>query len=566
MSIQITYDNFTFSDPIPFVSRNQEVINYADRFGQITKIVLQGQITGTCPNDFGQLITGQNKLISGFSRDFKKLNIVEDGKNLFNADACIVRSINFDQSKYVKLLNYSIELDCYESGLFSGVYGIMDPTNEYTFTEGEDKSVAISHTVSAKGINTSTNSAINNARNYVYSLTGYDPTVLPINISNTNYTPLLLSFSENLNRLNGTYSVQESYKVDISNDSYVNASYFTRYTTTINQSINTDFDDISVQGTIQGAKRSNFNNLVNYAKALDLYGICTGKFGAPLNTKPVTMSFQEDREARTVSFSASYNTDVIQGDYPTSAAPYLDLTVDFNKDEITSITSLTVSGPIITKGNLRERYEAALQYVQDIINDWSTVQNYLYYFANARYNSLKNTLGIGSNIILNSAWRSFNITKNPEKGEITLSATFDDKDYIANAITLAAGFTKSNSFEISYEPKIDLFKPRPTYNINGFYIVYELGDAKKLATVNINSTSEFVSDSPTDGAKSDTRDTLNRLKTIYANQSYILMNESYNFDQVKEGYTKSSTSTLAYSIQNSSRDTSPVFLPAKILL
>ena len=565
MSIQITYDNFTFSDPIPFVSRNQEVINYADRFGQITKIVLQGQITGTCPNDFGQLITGQNKLISGFSRDFKQLNIVEDGKNLFNADSCIVRSINFDQSKYVKLLNYSIELDCYESGLFSGVYGIMDPTNEYTFTEGEDKSVAISHTVSAKGINTSTNSAINNARNYVYSLTGYDPNVLPINISNTNYTPLLLSFSENLNRLNGTYSVQESYKVDISNDPYVNASYFTRYTTTINKSINTDFDDISVQGTIQGAKRSNFTNLVNYAKNLDLYGICTGNFGAPLNRKPVTMSFQEDREARTVSFSASYNTDVIQGDYPQSAAPYLDFTTDFNKDEITSITSVTISGPIITKGNLKERYESALNYLDDIVFNFGSVQSYLYYIANnSAYIPLKNTLGIGSNINLNPNWRSFNVTKNPEKGEITVSATFDDKDNITPSLTEEV--TKSNSFEISYEPKIDLFKPRPTYNINGFYIVYELGDAKKLATVNINSTSEFLTDTLTDRAKSDTRETLNILKTVYANQSYILMNESYNFDQVKEGYTKSNTSTLAYSIQNSSRDTSPVFLPAKILL
>jgi hypothetical protein len=565
MSIQITYDNFTFNDPIPFVSRNQEVINYADRFGQITKIVLQGQITGTCPNDFGQLITGQNKLISGFSRDFKQLNIVEDGKNLFNADSCIVRSINFDQSKYVKLLNYSIELDCYESGLFSGVYGIMDPTNEYTFTEGEDKSVAINHTVSAKGINTSTNSAINNARNYVYSLTGYDPNVLPINISNTNYTPLLLSFSENLNRLNGTYSVQESYKVDISNDPYVNASYFTRYTTTINKSINTDFDDISVQGTIQGAKRSNFTNLVNYAKNLDLYGICTGNFGAPLNTKPVTMSFQEDREARTVSFSASYNTDVIQGDYAQSAAPYLDFTTDFNKDEITSITSVTISGPIITKGNLKERYESALNYIDDIVFNFGTVQSYLYYIANnSAYIPLKNTLGIGSNINLNPNWRSFNVTKNPEKGEITVSATFDDKDNITPS--LIEKVTKSNSFEISYEPKIDLFKPRPTYNINGFYIVYELGDAKKLATVNINSTSEFLTDTLTDRAKSDTRETLNILKTVYANQSYILMNESYNFDQVKEGYTKSSTSALAYSIQNSSRDTSPVFLPAKILL
>ena len=277
------------------------------------------------------------------------------------------------------------------------------------------------------------------------------------------------------------------------------------------------------------------------------------------------MSFQEDREARTVSFSASYNTDVIQGDYAQSAAPYLDFTTDFNKDEITSITSVTISGPIITKGNLKERYESALNYLDDIVFNFGTVQSYLYYIANnSAYIPLKNTLGIGSNINLNPNWRSFNVTKNPEKGEITVSATFDDKDNITPSLTEEV--TKSNSFEISYEPKIDLFKPRPTYNINGFYIVYELGDAKKLATVNINSTSEFLTDTLTDRAKSDTRETLNILKTVYANQSYILMNESYNFDQVKEGYTKSSTSALAYSIQNSSRDTSPVFLPAKILL
>ena len=166
-------------------------------------------------------------------------------------------------------------------------------------------------------------------------------------------------------------------------------------------------------------------------------------------------------------------------------------------------------------------------------------------------------MNIPSVITLNPNFRSFSITDSPEKGEISLSATFDDKDY-------AVGYIKSNSFEVSYEPKIDLFRPRPTYNINGFYVVYELGQAKKLATANINSTTEFKKNTTTDNAKTYALLTLDYIKDTYVTGPYILLNESASFDQTKYGETKSATSSLSYSKQNSANDTDPVFVPAKI--
>jgi hypothetical protein len=561
ITTSITYDNFTFKEPIPFVSKNEEIINYGDRWGQITKISLQGQLTGVCPNDFNQLISGQNNLISGFSRDFKPFTISENGKTIFTSDTCTIRSINFDQSKYVKMLNYTIELDCYERDLFTQSFGVLDPVNEYTFTENEDQSLNINHNISAKGINTSTYSAMDNARNYVYALTGYNPSIIPININNSNYTPLLRSYTENINRLNGTYGIQESYVVDISNNAYINPQYFTRYTTTTNESINTDFDSISIQGSIQGSKRTPFSGIRYYASGLNLFNICANDFGSSyqLNNIPISLSFDENQAANTINFNATYDTNIIYDeDYGT--ASYFDLNTDISKDAITSITSVSISGPIVARGgNLKQKYESSKALLALAVNDYGDIITYLQLQANAAYVAVKSIMNIPSVITLNPNFRSFSITDNPEKGEISLSATFDDKDYVVEA-----GNTKSNSFEVSYEPKIDLFRPRPTYNINGFYVVYELGKAQKLATANINSTTEFKKNTLTDNAKADASLALNKIKNIYTSGSYILLNENTSFDQTKYGETKSSTSSLSYSRQNSANDTDPVFVPAKI--
>lgn len=565
ITTSITYNNFTFGEPVPFVSRNQEIINFGDRWGEITKITLEGQLTGVCPDDFRQLITGQANLISGFSKDFKKLIISENNNIIFESDTCTVRSINFDQSRYVKLLNYTIELDCYEKDFFAQTFGVLDPVNEYTFTENEDKSIAINHNISARGINTSTFSAMDNARNYVYSLTGYDTNIIPVNIKNTNYIPLLKSYVESINRLNGSYGIQESYVVDISNDPYINSQYFTRYTTSINKSLNNDFDSISIQGSIQGAKRTEFTGVRYYASGLNLYNICTGAFGSStlLNNIPISLSFDENSEAKTINFSATFDTSKIvdtENDIFENN-DYFDGNIEISKDTITSITSVSISGPIIVKrGNLKERYEKAKFYVNEIINEEGSVPDYLYNRALEAYVKMKSVMNIPSLINLNPNFKSYNINESPEKGEITLSATFDDRDVPPNLY-----YTKSNNFQISFEPKIDLFRPRPTYNINGFYIIYELGEAKKLATANINTTQEFKKSTLTEDAKLDILETLKNIRNTYLSGEYILLNENINFDQTKVGESKSITASLDYSRQNSAEDTSPVFVPAKII-
>jgi hypothetical protein len=543
MSIQITYDNFTFNNPIPFVSKNQEIINYGDRWGQITKISLQGQLTGLggCPDNFMSLISGQNNLISGFSRDFKKLSIIEDGNTLFQADSCIVRSINFDQSRYVKLLNYSIDLDCYERDLFSGVYGVLDPVNEYTFTENEDQSITINHNISARGINTSNNSALNNAKNYVYTLTGYNPNILPININNANYTPLIRSYVENLNRLNGTYSIQENYIVDISNNAYTNPSYFTRYTTNISKNLTSDFNTISIQGTIQGAKTGLFANTRTYAQNLDLYTICQDVFDETLNDIPISLSFEENQAANLINFSATFDTDTID---PVND-PYFDYSVEISKDTITSFSSITISGPIKSRGNLKERFENAQQFITNQIGIYGSLPDYLFNEAQSIYNNLKTTMNISSSINLNNRVRNFSITESPERGEIVLSATFDDRDVPASSIV------KTSSFNVTIEPKIDLFRPRPTYDINGFYIVYDLGNAKKLGKANVSATTEFAADTPTNSAKTTQDQIVGQLKSLYANGTY---------------YTKNISSSVQYSRRSSISDPSAVFLPGKVSL
>jgi hypothetical protein len=461
------------------------------------------------------------------------------------------------------MLNYTIELDCYERDLFTQSFGVLDPVNEYTFTENEDQSLNISHNISARGINTSTFSAMDNARNYVYALTGYNPSIIPININNSNYTPLLRSYTENINRLNGTYGIQESYVVDISNNAYINPQYFTRYTTTINKSINTDFDSISLQGSIQGAKRTPFSGIRYYASGLNLFNICANDFGSStqLNNIPISLSFDENQAANTINFNATYDTNIIY-DEDYGGTSYFDLNTDISKDAITSITSVSISGPIVTRGgNLKQKYESAKALLALVVNEYN-LPFYLYNQANIAYISIKSVMNIPSNIELNLNFRSFSITDSPEKGEITLSATFDDKDIVPNQSPYVN--IKSNSFEVSYEPKIDLFRPRPTYNINGFYVVYELGEAKKLATANINSTTEFINNTTTDNAKFSASFALDYIKNTYVTGSYILLNENASFDQTKYGETKSSTSSLSYSKQNSANDTDPVFVPAKI--
>ena len=165
----ISYGDFGFKGEgfiTPYLSRGQDPIYYGVRSGQITNITLDGQLTGETYND---LIVAQNKLVSGFSKDFQSLDVREkatsEAANLtsiegFPLSNCLVDGISFGESPYRSVLDYSISLRSYESRLFSGVSKVIDPVNSFEFSEEEDGQRGILHTVAAKGINTNPSGTI----------------------------------------------------------------------------------------------------------------------------------------------------------------------------------------------------------------------------------------------------------------------------------------------------------------------------------------------------------------------------------------------------------------------
>jgi hypothetical protein len=206
--------------PTPFVTRSNAVINFGKKFGQTSSITLDGVITGHNFTGVDGLYQKSSNVLSGFSQNFKNLKIVDtsSGTQTIFDNLVKVNSIDFQENTFARLVEFSINLEAYESGLFPANFGVLDPADNIDVSKTEDGQISISRTVSARGYNTSSGSsnALQNAINFVNSRTGVgylNQYSLPHFIQKTGQKNLVLSSqSESINRFEATYSVEESYK------------------------------------------------------------------------------------------------------------------------------------------------------------------------------------------------------------------------------------------------------------------------------------------------------------------------------------------------------------------
>ena len=201
--IYVTYDTTTFS-PTPLVNYSQQPINYGYVYGYNAEISLDGLYTGiTTTGAAISFLTG------AFSNQFKNLVVKDDQNNvLYQWNNVTVDSLKFDSSTYYQgsFVKYSVKLKSY-----SVPSGVTDPSNEYSFAQNEDGTVNVSHKISAKGLRGS-NAAFSNAVNFVSQFTGKDPYSNCAPYFVPNGSGILLSISETINRSEGIYSVNETYK------------------------------------------------------------------------------------------------------------------------------------------------------------------------------------------------------------------------------------------------------------------------------------------------------------------------------------------------------------------
>ena len=169
-------DEFGFLSPTPYVSRDHENIRYGgDIWGASTNIRLDGQIylyeserslagSGTGSDSakeananarFAALNNKKNDIIRAFSDDFGSLKIIDpSGPTIVVGEGCIIQSVDFSSNDYSGLVDYTITLKAYELSSFQDGSKILDPVDKFSFTEGDDGFIELTHTISAKGFNT----------------------------------------------------------------------------------------------------------------------------------------------------------------------------------------------------------------------------------------------------------------------------------------------------------------------------------------------------------------------------------------------------------------------------
>jgi hypothetical protein len=492
--------------PTPYISLNDDVFTFGDRWGLGTKISLNGLITGCA---YGNLYSGQTGLVGLFSNSYKTLQVLEsaDDQNsyspVYSFSGCSVDNISFSEAPYLNVVSYTVELTSYPSGLtgyFSGNYGVLDPKDEINISEGDDGFGTISRTVSARGfVTNSIDTAINNAKNYVAGRTGITSILEVSQISgfqnSGSFTPVLVQIAENLDRLSRTYSVEQTYRFkmisgdsDAKNNYSFNNYYLTTYSTSISSGAGDDFVSASIQGEIKAGITGATGDalvleLISQLSGLSPYSIISGKYGAPNSfdfcKDPIDFSVTQDLKARKINFNASYDNLDLYGTtnnkYVYSGC-YLDATISHAIDELTKTTIIQVRGEIKARGSTSNRYYNTLEYLGVLMQEGSSAsQPRLYDFANDYYTTY---IGTSSPIFaLNTKPTNIVINSNSILGTISVDVTYDNKDRFS-------GLTASD-YNVSYEPYNTIFSYASSCNDSIKHLAVDM-NVQKREKVSIN--------------------------------------------------------------------------------
>ena len=259
-----------------------------------------------------------------------------------------------------------------------------------------------------------------------------------------------------------------------------------------------------------------------------------------LNPAPVSYSINEansDVEAQSVSeisIEVTYDTNNIFGntadstalplyEHPVSVLPfgprhdsnaYFDYTVSIDTDDISNVTSVGIQGPIVARPHVADAHTIsetpsatsahnhlpfidstkmkliAAQNFLDLITD---LEYYLYIKANEVYacalgqcpSNLTDTYDAGevanSTVLpcwpLNPRPESINVDKDPINGEISISASFSNKDWLKPAGEFA--HLRNLDWNASIKPSLPRFERVASFNVNGINLIYDLGIIKR---------------------------------------------------------------------------------------
>ena len=440
-----------------------------------------------------------------------------DAEKIYEKSGIIIRSINFNESPYATLLGYNIELNSLE---FSG--NVTDPKNEFSFTENKDKSVTLNHSISARGLNTNTNSyksnALQNAIDFVKTYTGLNniPTLKFISgVNSRNF--YLQNFSESIDRLNGTYSIEEEYQASLLN---TGLSGNLSYTINIDSGVSSNFLQINIRGGYKGAHNGDINQLRN---SLNITSLITGSYSGYFNPTPLQYNISENTGENSISFDYSFDNI----DLPN---PYFKYSTSVSRNALEQVCNVQVQGEMIARGNLKYRSSLINSNISNLTNSFLSI-------ATGALSGFKDL----NNLTINSPLRFKNMTinKNINEGKLTATADYDDK-------YMPAGYFLDSAYSVSIEAPYWYMNNVPTCNVYGRHIINDF-DITTLPKLNMNVNAKMNIDSAVSEttAKIDIKNiTKNIIPTVYDFNVKLKENENVT----KKYYNLNSVSEISYNL------------------
>ena len=441
-------DIFSGISPTPLVQLSEQPIRYGNYWGTSEVITLIGQITGKC-DTFASLLNKQNTLISSLGAHFSKLEINEDGNSIYSWPFTKVKSINFESAQYSQLLGYSIDFECYDSGKFSGVYGVIEPRNQIAFSEAENGFITVTHSCSAVGIPTTTggSNALTNAKNYVSTISGWNNIsgFSPLFVSGAISQPILVNVSENINRLNNTYSIEETWSYDPS----ASGSGLFSYTTSINSGVADELLTVDLNGELNGGLRVGINNLRGQFDLINKYSLASGALSnfssEALCTVPTSFNISENPNQNLISFSYVY-------DNSSSGNPVIIDEFTLNKSS-RGPSSVSIKNIFKWKGNCLCNSESGWNALN------SAASGYNYY-----EQAVNKWQGYGNSGTLSSWPTSTSVTKNKNNCEISV-----EKEFKEIILTLPSELEYID-VSLSVTPSIVQYEGTPVFQEGAWYI------------------------------------------------------------------------------------------------
>ena len=526
-NIRILYDNidlFSGIAPTPFISTEQEFINFNTGWNQLTKLSLNGQLTGRFLGQLSyyEITSGFNLLLNRLRNNYRSLVISENSQPLFSGNNVIIDSISTDQSSWYGVLPFTINFEIYETGFFRNFYGVVDPQETIDFSEENGLIVNLTHSVSARGIKTGNLNAIDSAKNWVRSRTGNYNKIFPIIVQTGQGSDFLLNtIKESIDRFNGVYKYDATYIKSTSSESLKNS--ILNYTLDLSSGIEDDVITANIQGSlrfnqISGAPNSLRSGFLNY----NFYNIANNAiqqtFGTTLNINPISQSVEEQENNNILNFNIIYNNDL-------TSNVINDYSVTMDIDAVKNITNVNLNSKISAKyGDINTRWNLVKNFYEKNFNPFS--------LANTEYKKeISNKNLFPQNLNESISFNEYN-------AEIDYRATWSDKK---NAFS--EDVIQLNS-SVKYTPSIPIYISNTSSQRARAHNVQNIQSAS-LSTIEFSISAVAKPNKNITSAIRDVNSELGRLKSIYnINNSSIVINRNITKNDLNKTY--SITETYSY--------------------